>query len=275
MLQMTWELDIEEYKKRGQRVEFAETKYPELIYPDGLFRIILNGKMFFEQPFAILELIRARDIWDRSKAMQYNSIETEDNPLISIFPAADGWKLQSPWQLFESSDIFSTADIEQAIAKLSDSVKEQLDSTNQVVEELVVINNPVRQNQSIAERLIAKPWILAMVPFVYLLISLVLPLFLSVDPIMVLFYLIFANHIGVGAILAGKYMAFQNEVTMKHSAFKELWMSMGQVKKFLRAKADDVMLERAEVLTDFGKWMGIGFALSAICLIIAAIATPA
>jgi hypothetical protein len=274
MLQMTWELDIEEYKKRGQRVDFYETKYPELIYPDGLFRIILNDKVFFEQPFAVLEFIRAAETWDKSKAMHYNCIETEDNPLISIIPVRDGWQIQSPWHLFDSSEIVSSAEISQSLSELSESVKVQLESTNQEVEERVIINKPVRQKLSIAEGLIAKPWILALVPFVYLLISLVLPLFLLADPIMVLFILIFANHIGVGVILASKIMAFQHEVTMKYSAFKELWMSMGQVKKYLRTKADDVLLERAEALTDLGKWMGIGFALSAVCLIVAAIATP-
>ena len=275
MLQMTWDLDTEEYKKRGCRVDFNETKYPELIYPDGLFRIILNDEVFFEQPFAILEFIRAAETWDESKAMHYNSIETEDNPLISIVPARDGWQIKSPWQLFESPEIFSAAEISQSLSDLFDSVKAQLESTNQEVEERVIINNPDRHKLSIAEGLIAKPWILAMVPFVYLLISLVLPLYNSLDPVMIFFFLFFANHIVVGVILATKYMAFQYEVTMKYSAFKEIWMSMGQVKKYLQTKADDILLERAEVLTNFGMWMCIGFVLSIICLFIAAVATPA
>ncbi|MDF2653686.1 MAG: hypothetical protein K0R19_160 [Bacillota bacterium] len=72
----------------------------------------------------ILEFIRTLEKWDQANSMLYNSIETEDNPLISFIASEKGWIIKSPWQLFECNEIIPKGEILESIKILAESVKE-------------------------------------------------------------------------------------------------------------------------------------------------------
>lgn len=58
--------------------------------------------------------------------MLYNCIEAEDNPLISFIFTNQGWKIKSPWQLFECADFLSKEELLKSVENLIASVREQL-----------------------------------------------------------------------------------------------------------------------------------------------------
>ena len=110
--------------------EILSLSYPDLLKEEQDFCITVNGNMFFEQPlFPILEFLHSYLKWKISLNSKkkfskqkhdfyYNSIETEDNPLISFKKDKSGWKLDSPWKNFECEDVFLLEDFICACDKL-------------------------------------------------------------------------------------------------------------------------------------------------------------
>lgn len=127
MVNFNFNIDKTEYNKNQSRVAYTVNQYPEMIEVVGDFIIKINDKIFFNQPFPILEFIRTLERWDKTNNMFYNCIETEDNPLISFIISKDGWKIKSPWQLFECNEFLSQKELLESIEKLMESVKEQLE----------------------------------------------------------------------------------------------------------------------------------------------------
>lgn len=86
------------------------------------FRIMINEKLFFREPlFPILEFLSQINPWiseEKKIDFAYNSIETEENPLLSFSYINEGWKIRSPWQQFESDAIFSKQSIVLEITKV-------------------------------------------------------------------------------------------------------------------------------------------------------------
>lgn len=63
----------------------------------GDFKIIINKELFFSEPyFPILEFMKVALSWvhnDENTPMLYNSVETEENPLISFTKVTDSWNI--------------------------------------------------------------------------------------------------------------------------------------------------------------------------------------
>lgn len=97
-------------------------KYPELIQVEALFRIVINGMVFFEEPnFPVYEFLHAVKKWinkQEKEKFEYISVETEDNPLICFLYEDGGWIINSPWQLFECRYKFTREELINAINEI-------------------------------------------------------------------------------------------------------------------------------------------------------------
>ena len=89
----------------------------ELLDDCASFSICINDKEFFrELDFPILEFLREVALWaDKEGNMYYNSIETDDNPLIAFIKSESGYLISSPWQKFECNDCFSKEELLSAL----------------------------------------------------------------------------------------------------------------------------------------------------------------
>lgn len=105
-------------------------KFADRLDLEGSFQIIVNGAIFFEQPeFPIMEFIYSVGKWKKrimkTLGMDYNSIETVDNPLISFTFAKGKWKVNSKWQKYSCDIEFDRQDLENAYDSLVEQVKTQ------------------------------------------------------------------------------------------------------------------------------------------------------
>lgn len=92
--------------------------YPKLTEYEVDFRIIVNGEVFFNEPnFPLLEFLHSVNEWRKRDAdsLEYNSIETVDNPLISFINEKDKWGIYSPWQNFKCETKFTKEELVNAI----------------------------------------------------------------------------------------------------------------------------------------------------------------
>ena len=92
--------------------------YKELLQIECYFCIKINGKIFYEQPlFPLLEFIYFYKTWggNADENFIYNTIESEDNPMISIEKFASGWKINSIWGNFDCNIYFELSEIVIAI----------------------------------------------------------------------------------------------------------------------------------------------------------------
>ena len=62
----------------------------------------------------------------RMRNMYYSSVETDNNPLICFIRTNRMWKIQSPWELFNSKILFSRAEISVSLNALYKNVNMQL-----------------------------------------------------------------------------------------------------------------------------------------------------
>lgn len=97
--------------------KLVDKKDYELLDDCASFSICINDKEFFHEPdFPVLEFLKEVALWaDKESSMYYNSIETDDNPLISFIKNEDGYSISSPWQKFECIDCFSKEELLSAL----------------------------------------------------------------------------------------------------------------------------------------------------------------
>lgn len=90
-----------------------DMKSYELLDVCASFSICINDKEFFHEPdFPILEFLKEVALWaGKEGSMYYNSIETDDNPLVSFIKNENGYTISSPWQKFECNDCFSKEEL--------------------------------------------------------------------------------------------------------------------------------------------------------------------
>jgi len=87
---------------------------------EGSFSIKVDEKLWFYEPdFSICEFLMFLEKWlnnpDKRANMYYNTMETEDNPLISFVRKGEEWYIRSYWQLFDCSIAFTRLMLEDAI----------------------------------------------------------------------------------------------------------------------------------------------------------------
>lgn len=97
---------------------------------EGEIKIIIGSSVFYQDSnFLILEFLRDALAWieeNSKKDMVYNSIETEENPLISFQSYGDLWGIYSPWQKYSSKDRFYRRELVHAISQLKEDVEKQI-----------------------------------------------------------------------------------------------------------------------------------------------------
>jgi hypothetical protein len=101
--------------------------YPNVLKFEGEFFIEIEKKKFFNDPhFSIFEFLLFVEQWlnnkNKNANMEYCSLDTNENPLISFTNANGAWKIYSPWQHFECEKLFSRNDLEKSITKLTDKL---------------------------------------------------------------------------------------------------------------------------------------------------------
>ena len=110
--------------------EILKLSYHDLLKEECDICILINQKVFFEQPlFPVLEFLFSYLSWKQKSNSRcqlfiksfdffYNSLETEDNPLISFTKRNGGWKIDSPWKKFDCKEVFQLQDFTDACDKL-------------------------------------------------------------------------------------------------------------------------------------------------------------
>ena len=96
-------------------------QYPELLKYEGEFIIEIDDIVYFQDAnFAIFEFIYYVRLWavDKKENMLINSMETEENPLISFIYTNGQWKICSPWQFFECERLFDSDELARSINAL-------------------------------------------------------------------------------------------------------------------------------------------------------------
>ena len=111
------------FKPKDVYLDKYPTDYPYVLDYEGEFIIEVDGKIFFLEPdFSIFEFLMYIKKWindvDSNNDMLYNSIDTEDNPLISFIYSNDRWNIHSKWQLFNCYTSFSKEELVSAIVLL-------------------------------------------------------------------------------------------------------------------------------------------------------------
>lgn len=77
-------------------------QYPEILKYEGNFSIEIDNKVFFyDTNFSIFEFLLYTEKWKFDDDMQYISLETDENPLISFLQKDGLFYIKSPWSLFE------------------------------------------------------------------------------------------------------------------------------------------------------------------------------
>lgn len=130
MLYFNFQIDTVEGTLQYRDILKCKNRYPDLLQICGDFQIIVDKKTFFSQPqFPILEFCKATHKWERSclhKNMYYSSVETDDNPLVCFIYTGQMWRIQSPWELFNSENLFSKEEISKSLNELYKNVNMQL-----------------------------------------------------------------------------------------------------------------------------------------------------
>lgn len=101
-------------------------EYPEMLLIEGDFKITINKELFFDEPyFPIIEFMKVVLPWmntDETTPMLYNTVEAEENPLISFTKTIDGWNVFSPWQEYNCNLCFSKEELAAAIIELKQNL---------------------------------------------------------------------------------------------------------------------------------------------------------
>jgi len=100
----------------------------DVIRDERDFQIMINEEIFFHEPlFPILELVQYCRQWiiNANTNFAYNTIESEENPLLSFMLQKEKWRISSVWQKFECEVEFSFTEVKAFIR----------DIINQVVQE--------------------------------------------------------------------------------------------------------------------------------------------
>lgn len=116
------------FKSKGSLPSKPPSKYPEILRYSGDFKIIIDNKIYFEdEEFSIYEFLYYVNKWCETaeQIMEYNCIDTDENPLVSFIPYENKWKISSPWENYANNVFFTTEELNNAIIAL----KEQLMGT--------------------------------------------------------------------------------------------------------------------------------------------------
>ena len=106
---------------KHQKIKKIPHTYPSLIEYESRLTILIDDEVFFDEPnFPLLEFLKYAIDWGKKTDLpfEYNSIETEDNPLIRFLHKDNMLCISSPWQKFHCRQLFHKEEVLDAITAL-------------------------------------------------------------------------------------------------------------------------------------------------------------
>lgn len=103
-----------EKKPKISASELKQMHLYDVIRDERDFRILVDGKLFFHEPlFPVLELVQSCQMWAKNTSTNfiYNTIESEENPILSFQKLKEGWNLKSVWQKFECERVYTDSEV--------------------------------------------------------------------------------------------------------------------------------------------------------------------
>ena len=111
-----------DYKLKYDMETILQLDYSNLLSDEHYFCIKVNEVIFFEQPlFPILEFLYHYLRWDRKHDFIYNTIESQENPILEFRRGLLGWKIDSVWKKFDCKIRFDVDDFVNAVNKMINS----------------------------------------------------------------------------------------------------------------------------------------------------------
>lgn len=99
------EFEVDKVEQLPTKINWKKIKEQERIKYDLPFKILINGEMYFyDEYFTILDFLYVIWKWKNNGGcgdMLYNSIDTDENPLICFKYNVQGWSIESPWERFK------------------------------------------------------------------------------------------------------------------------------------------------------------------------------
>lgn len=112
-----------DYHLKNGMDKIPQLDYSELLDEGSTFCVKINGEVFFEQPlFPIMEFLYFYLKWDKKHDFIYNTIESEENPMILFKRGVSGWQIDSVWKKFDYKELFRVEDFITAVEKMIDSI---------------------------------------------------------------------------------------------------------------------------------------------------------
>lgn len=117
MIEFLCDYHSEDGIDRILRMEYAD------LLDEYYFCVKINGEVFFEQPlFPIMEFLYFYLKWDKKHDFIYNTIESEENPMISFERGISGWRINSVWKKFDCKERFRVENFITAVEKMIDNI---------------------------------------------------------------------------------------------------------------------------------------------------------
>ena len=112
------------YKMKNSIEDISKMDYKELLKEEYDFCIKINDEDFYKQPlFPILEFLYFYTKWDKNEDFVYNSIESDETPMILIKKTPKGWTIDSVWKKFKCDTYFHIDEIVKAIEDMISYMK--------------------------------------------------------------------------------------------------------------------------------------------------------
>lgn len=93
-------------------------EYDKVLSVEADFKLFIDNKLFFkDEYFPILEFIRYADSWLNSQAheFEYNTIESEENPLLAFREYDGKFMIYSVWEKFHCDFGFALPEVKRFI----------------------------------------------------------------------------------------------------------------------------------------------------------------
>ena len=110
-----------EIKEKIPIKDFVKMPLIDIMNDDRHFTIFVDDQTFFDDIyFPIREFIKYALDWSKNSTNNfiYNTVDSNENPLLSFCKLKDGWKLESVWQKFECNNIFTKNEVKTFISEI-------------------------------------------------------------------------------------------------------------------------------------------------------------
>lgn len=113
------------YKPRYKQSELERMDLHDLLLEEWPFKLFVGDDLFFEDKyFPILEFIRYAFVWIENphKDFIYNTMESDEGPILAFCLEGSSWKLYSVWQRFNCTQMYSFDDVMKLILQIINQI---------------------------------------------------------------------------------------------------------------------------------------------------------